>query len=985
MSQYLSQGSFAKDMSSVKGLYVGMNLLNELEPLQTHPNTEFFSKHYEIMEYMTSDNRLVDLSGTPMGCTDRPIPDAPSSDILDAPSNSIPRAPSSDIPDAPLQGIPQPPLIDTLSVSSNWSEARQDFLDLQGRILSEPTSFQKYLEQLVPSPSGNGVCCPTCWDYSHDGFPLGSVESHFRVHHLDSDVSFIDKCAYKPNFDNLIRSLKEKPEASAAVIHLRGQCALQRTLPERVMQRGQAKKYDKTQLPSVCIAIFHLVACCDGQLVCRHKKCQGLTRFDSSVEAITSHFTEVHCAHLTNINYMGDAEYSSFQLDVRLEFSPDKTAWIIDPLLAEADKRKFEWDLSNPWQRSKAMDRDQRQIKRMRLLHDYVRQRRQWTVLQELRAAFASRNQCLLRLISESSSIKLQVLGRYDSLDLLDTGILILEDLLRGTSPDSLKEVLAFLHLSHSAAIVMRNHGTPNSFSPTAKDFALWRHGVPQQQRPLFDEVIHLMYPDLRDRYDYYVSMTEPLHPGEAADYFHGLAADMLKDFERHQDFDFSCFDDTFLQFVNTEAYGGGPPEENRSRERPLKTSTYAHFQPLNDHQPSYTNKARRPALATPHKLLNFVERLRTTDIFLMVIHFVTCRLSSSLLKSSNRSLIATDVSQLGFLLWKLGKMIDNRSPDGSLSVKSSAATSRSSRFADVLRFRVAGPLSLDVDLSELRPLVIIAVKMVEIGWLMSLRAFEGFMITMVSHFPVSKHVFASLVEKTLTCCSAAATTLDPEYLGGTDSDSCNDYDSIFVRSRQEHHLKVFLRGGHDQQASDAGSQNSDETLTDDLDFNMTTNNMPSPVEEDIDFNTFIQNLGTTSNSTLPSFDFGLVPDLPNASASFHASSTPNPPSTIHPTTQTPSPTKQHKSCTVPGCSKVFTGVESTNNLRRHKREKHCNRSSWSCPFENCDLVSSRLHNIRQHWLKKHIGAPLPEELMPKRAKGGGGLSRRVTAVLPIV
>ncbi|KAL8993546.1 MAG: hypothetical protein Q9169_006266 [Polycauliona sp. 2 TL-2023] len=922
MSRYLSQDSFAKDMSNVKGLYVGMNLLNQLEPLEQHHSRQ----HDKNIDSMSIDEQS----------------------LLAVETDSPKMMPS-----------------DTSSETSIWKDVRREFFELTGEVLSQPPSFQKYLQQLKPSVSGQ-VCCPACRQYKHDQFSLDCIPSHFRFHHLDPDTKFIDQFEGKPRIDHLIRQLMKRPEADAIRLDLYHMCDAQarqyRLQQQTALESAlQAETYNKAKLPSICLAIFRLVVCCDGQLLCRHKACKGRTRFNASVEDIESHFTEVHCAHLTA--NMSAIDKSRFQRDLQEEFSPDRIAWMLDPLLAEADKRTSEWEVSSPREKRKAEDLDQTKIKQMHSIHDYVRKRRQWTVLQELRTEFASRNQHLVRLISESNSVELKLLGEYDPTDLLDTGILTFKDILSGTSSNSLKEVLAFLHLSYSAAIVMRRRGTPSSFSPSAGDLSFWRYSVPEQQRSMFDKIIHLMYPDLRDRYDYHVTM-EPVHPGEAADHVHGFATDMLHDFEQHQDFDFSCFDDTFLQFVNAE---GGQPKNDSSTDDPLGTLTLAFNQASSDHRPSHPADTDIPTFTTQYQLLSFVERLRETEVFGVVMHFVTY------------------VSQLGFLLWTLGNSIDGRSPDHSSSATSSSARAGFSRFAVVLRSQVVGPLSLDPDLSELRPFVTVLVKMIELGWLLSLRAFEDCIITIVQHFPVSRHVFGSLVEKTLTCCSTAARTLHPGYIGSTDSDSFDEYDSIHVRPRQEQHLNAFLTGNHGRKSFEKGSQSSDETLTDDIDSKTTTNNMPSPVAVDIDFDTFIQNLGMASSSTFPSFDSAPIPDLPDISTFFHEPTTLNTPSTIHPTTPTTPPAKQYKSCTVPGCSNVFTGVESTNNLRRHKREKHSNRSSWSCPFENCDLVSSRLHNIRQHWLKKHYGAPMPEELMPRRAKGGGGLSRRVTAVLPIV
>lgn len=73
--------------------------------------------------------------------------------------------------------------------------------------------------------------------------------------------------------------------------------------------------------------------------------------------------------------------------------------------------------------------------------------------------------------------------------------------------------------------------------------------------------------------------------------------------------------------------------------------------------------------------------------------------------------------------------MPDSHSLDDSGRITSRAATSSFVCYADVLRSRVALPLALDPNLLPLRPLVTITLRMVEIGWLTSIRAFEDYIV----------------------------------------------------------------------------------------------------------------------------------------------------------------------------------------------------------------------------------------------------------------
>jgi hypothetical protein len=83
------------------------------------------------------------------------------------------------------------------------------------------------------------------------------------------------------------------------------------------------------------------------------------------------------------------------------------------------------------------------------------------------------------------------------------------------------------------------------------------------------------------------------------------------------------------------------------------------------------------------------------------------------------------------------------------------------------------------------------------------------------------------------------------------------------------------------------------------------------------------------------------------------------------------------RKCNVEGCSKIYTGGDSANSLARHKREKHSNRSSFTCPVPFCGHGTWRLHNLRVHWEKKHKIMAMPEWLIATQARGGGGVKRK--------
>lgn len=270
----------------------------------------------------------------------------------------------------------------------------------------------------------------------------------------------------------------------------------------------------------------------------------------------------------------------------------------------------------------------------------------------------------------------------------------------------------------------------------------------------------------------------------------------------------------------------------------------------------------------------------------------------------------------------------------------------------------------------------------------------------------MSRDVFSSLVKQTLKGCRVAASKVDPDYIGNMDYDGFNDYNQAHIQSRQERQLNAFLNGKPLQSPHESHFESVFNLSAAGPRVNMDMINFASPSEEHIDDDLNTRYLGDntvvnddrlripasqrdpTSDTSFRMQGANLdiqLSDYPETNEHFNDFITPNGLSTMQSAEQNASTAMQRKICDFPGCKKAFNGIESTNNLRRHKREKHDNRSSWSCPFENCGLVSPRLHNIRQHWVKKHEGVPMPEELMARRAKGGGGLSRKMKAVMTMV
>ncbi|KAL8654904.1 MAG: hypothetical protein Q9226_003251 [Calogaya cf. arnoldii] len=598
---------------------------------------------------------------------------------------------------------------------------------------------------------------------------------------------------------------------------------------------------------------------------------------------------------------MNFLDRSMFEVDLQDAFHPDEIAWVLDPVLAKAEARRSEWILSNarlresgPDSKSKAEDLDRKEIKHRTSLHEYVRKRRQWAALRELRSEFALRNQHLQDLISQSNhpTLKHSLLDYNDLTDMLDTGILTSSSILYGLAPSSMKQVPAVTNLTYSAATVMRKHGRPTSFNPSALDFVQRRRSVPKPHHPQFDILVRLMYPEMHHEYDERICMT-PSSPDDVTFHFGSTTGEIFAHSELDKDFDFSSFDDIFNEFMD--------PQASEEKAGQFHTSADAPNQERNDDQLLYLDSSELPTPDLPKSQNDVAETLRNTVIFAILLQFLIY------------------ISQLGFLLWTLGYMPDSHSLDDLGRIISRLVTSSFLRYIDVLRSRVALLLALDPELLLLRPLVTIALKLVGIRWVTSIRAFE---ITL-----------SVLRVKIMECCSVAARVVDPEYIGNTNHDSIEDYGSIPVQSREEHHMNAFRAGENWPQLFDSDSESSFEALTNDSNTDLLMTDVPCPGEQESQFDPFaetsrsnnstdtgrdlvslvqIQDQNATSSLGFPKFDFSIpMPDFPEAneilreSAALTGLSTPTASLTPQPTKPSPSPTTQRRLCNIPAATKL--------------------------------------------------------------------------------
>ena len=551
------------------------------------------------------------------------------------------------------------PLHDALPESAAWAEPRARYFNLIGEVLPEPPSFQKFLEQLKPSRTGQ-IWCPSCQRYKHDEFEPYDyyVASHYKNYHLSPELKFVDPSQWKSRINILVKCLLERSESQATMLDLIKECD-QRSSQHAQEQQAvleaarNAKIYNKAKLPNVPYFLFSLSVSCDGRLLCRHKHCNDSEKFDATLEAIRLHFFDAHCVPLGITSNSKDI--STLQTDVEEELSLGNIGLLLEPLFEKAAERRKTWKMLTPLQRSKKERVEERRSLRVGSLHDYVRKKRQWQVLQELRAEFASRNRHLLDLIKSSGSAGLKSLSKQykSSTDLLNTGILTFKDILSGGLPSSLKEVFAFINLSYSAASVMTARGTPNPFSPSAGDFITWREAVPVYERPIYEELALLMARDLTflpfpcqlrlegssppEIYfpKFYWSLSAETTTIREA--FHDFAANMLKGFNHSEDFNFSSFDNILYSHPGTQDHAKSDAFIKISCSETPEASMDAAsqdglFQILQPPDSSgFSQDEASPDTGQYPDVLTLPTCLKTTIFFSIVFIFLNCEFENAL------------------------------------------------------------------------------------------------------------------------------------------------------------------------------------------------------------------------------------------------------------------------------------------------------------------------------------------------------------------
>lgn len=616
----------------------------------------------------------------------------------------------------------------------------------------------------------------------------------------------------------------------------------------------------------------------------------------------------------------------------------------------QAWKPKWEHEREQEQERERERERE-REKEKFERIHDYISRIPQWIALRLLRKEFNSLHRQFLRLPARNRSHLKKFRNRCNGpAELLNTGILTSKDILLGSTPVSLKEVFSFIMLSYAMAAT-RNPDRSVLFSPTRLEFSIWRQSISNEaERETFDELVSLMWPEVDSQVNDVMELSEekeksdrdndswkdfswfnnlPHHSMVSPETVQASMHDTVSSIYDHHpgdDFDFSLF--LNMEMLDDLSTTVEPPSQTLSSAVAAEEMRGVIIPPTDE-------KVNTPKL-TPVRGL-----LVQTIFFLQFLGFVTYLIN------------------LGVLFVYLSGV--DRCCLPKLIECSTTATSSFIRYVDIAKYRILSPLRLNPKFSNLGPLLVVPVKLLETGWIWSLRDLEEYMISMARRFSRSPEVFQSFTTEILKGCLTAASEIDYEYIYREDHDDADDYSMEYIKIRQEKEVASFV-------ASEGTTSNAtpvhvaDASISDSVAAELLApvSRKRASAESFEPATKHVRRASPTQTFQAPNISSDEEDNLAPESVGNHSTET------IQPST-----------CNFPGCKKAYSGWDGANNLRRHKKEKHEGSSSWPCSFGGCPIVSTRLHNLRQHWIKSHGPTPLPTWLFPTRSKGGGGVSRK--------
>ena len=346
--------------------------------------------------------------------------------------------------------------------------------------------LEDFLYQLQPTGSGKSIECSSCspWtlDYK-DTFQCTSrdIQNHFRQCGFLLD----GQLPAEVFDDEALEAFLELPESKTHIANLQHRC--------RKIQGGLYSLLDIDDF------LYQLEFLPSGKVKCQRLACAKLDRFEPDSSSIRTHFLLYHCHNFQGA--LRDETTSEIDKRIKSYLRRPKTASIMAKIRENAQigiplaQRISEFTRL----RVKLLSEVESSI----TAHISEIEKPSWEqlrVLRTMRAKFIVNHRQFLQRTANSCSDKLQELRRscrhYENLP--DTGLLTFKAIMNDESPSSLKEIFAFISLSHAMVGTMQAEGKPVNFCLNKDEMRRWRRSLRKRtDRRTFDILVPLLWPEL--------------------------------------------------------------------------------------------------------------------------------------------------------------------------------------------------------------------------------------------------------------------------------------------------------------------------------------------------------------------------------------------------------------------------------------------------------------------------------------------------------
>jgi hypothetical protein len=484
--------------------------------------------------------------------------------------------------------------------------------------------FKKFLSQLRPAYSGEGIYCPYCIlrSFSGDGFPCTSrdIQDHFWLCRFLLGL----RVAVEP-FYEAFEAFLEQLESKNHIENLQQQC--------KIIQDGLHS------LPDIDDFLCQLEYLPDGKVKCQRPECANLDGFKPYSSSIKTHFVLYHCANFEGALWWKTSEKIASSIESQMQ--RPKTASIMAKMLENVQigipiAHRIS-DLTYPRLKYPS------ETKGLSIAHSLEKKPswEQLQVLRTLRAKFIVHHRRFLQRTASSCSDGLQEFRRSCRryADLLDTGLLTFKAIMNSESPLSVKEIFAFISLSYAMVGAMQAKGKPVNFCLDKDEMQRWRGSfLTRKDLDTFDELVPLLWPELNtyqeesfsdfwnssDRFYYKALIEGGFSP------LHYTAERLLEESSSDESF---CFDD-WLNFPNTDTspfqrrksdLAGSPHDTSWMRSPEIQPPPHSHSCHGNPSSPSEMQHDNSSEDRTTSEQLRC---LAHTVIFMQAISFLICEIS---------------------------------------------------------------------------------------------------------------------------------------------------------------------------------------------------------------------------------------------------------------------------------------------------------------------------------------------------------------------